>query len=130
MQIGEVAARTGLSLRTIRYYEEVGLIGPTTRSPGGFRLYADSDVARLEVVMQMKPLDFGVEDMRDLLGLLDDLAAAGADRPRVTGADDPALAALLERLAGYRAAVEERVHALHHRLAVAEGFAARLDKLA
>ena len=128
MQIGEVASRTGLSLRTIRYYEEVGLIGPTTRSPGGFRLYTDTDVARLEVIMQMKPLDFGVEDMRDLLGLLDDLAADGGTVG--PGPDDAARAALLERLGGYRAAVEDRVRALHRRLAVAEGFAARLDKLA
>ena len=43
-QIGEVAERTGLSLRTIRYYEEVGLLSPSGRTAGGFRLYADSDV--------------------------------------------------------------------------------------
>lgn len=121
MQIGEVASRTGLSLRTIRWYEEVGLIGPTTRSPGGFRLYADDDVARLGVIMQMKPLDFSLDDMRDLLGLLDDLAA--------TAVDDPARAALLDRLDGYRTGVDERVRALRDRLAVAERFRARLDGL-
>ena len=121
MQIGEVASRTGLSLRTIRWYEEVGLIGPTTRSPGGFRLYTDGDVARLEVIMQMKPLDFSLDDMRDLLGLLDALAT--------TAPDDPARADLLDRLGGYRSAVEERIRTLHDRLAVAEGFAARLGGL-
>lgn len=66
-QIGEVAARTGLSLRTIRYDEEVGVVPPSARSTGGFRLYAESDVARLELVMQMKPLDFSLDDLRDLL---------------------------------------------------------------
>src|SRR5690348_10590123 len=45
MQIGEVADRIGLSLRTIRYYEEVGLITPSARSPGGFRLYTEDDVS-------------------------------------------------------------------------------------
>lgn len=57
-QIGEVAERTGLSLRTIRYYEEVGLITPSARSQGGFRLYTEEDIARLGVVKAMKPLDF------------------------------------------------------------------------
>ena len=118
MQIGAVAARTGLSLRSIRWYEEVGLIGPTSRSPGGFRLYTEADVARIGVIMQMKPLDFSLEDMRDLLGLLDDLTA--------TPDGDPARAALLDRLGGYRSAVEERIRTLHDRLAVAEGFARRL----
>ena len=46
MQIGEVAERTGLSLRTIRYYEEVGLAVPSARSQGGFRLYTEPDVGR------------------------------------------------------------------------------------
>lgn len=47
MQIGEVADRTGLSLRTLRYYEEVGQVRPSTRTSGGFRLYSETDVARL-----------------------------------------------------------------------------------
>ncbi|CAM5727047.1 hypothetical protein SBADM41S_09163 [Streptomyces badius] len=46
MQIGEVAARTELSLRTIRHYEETGLVVPSARSRGGFRLYTEYDVAR------------------------------------------------------------------------------------
>ena len=44
MQIGEVAARTELSLRTIRHYEETGLVIPSARSQGGFRLYTETDV--------------------------------------------------------------------------------------
>jgi phage terminase Nu1 subunit (DNA packaging protein) len=45
MQIGEIAARTELSLRTIRHYEETGLVIPSARSQGGFRLYTENDVA-------------------------------------------------------------------------------------
>lgn len=75
MQIGEVATLTGLSLRTIRYYEEVGLVPPSARSAGGFRLYADEDVARLQLVKRMKPLDFSLEDMRELLEVIDALDA-------------------------------------------------------
>ncbi|MEU2349347.1 MerR family transcriptional regulator [Modestobacter sp. NPDC049651] len=109
MQIGEVAERIGLSLRTIRYYEEVGLAVPSARSDGGFRLYADDDVERLRVIMQMKPLGFSLEEMRELLELLD----AGDDA-------DPA------RLTAFRAQAAERVAALRARLATAEAFAARL----
>ena len=81
MQIGEVAERIGLSLRTIRYYEEVGLAVPSARSDGGFRLYAEADVERLRVIMQMKPLGFSVEEMRELLELLD--AGDAADPARL-----------------------------------------------
>ena len=45
MQIGEVAERVKLSLRTIRHYEEVGLVPPSARSKGGFRLYTEADVS-------------------------------------------------------------------------------------
>ena len=111
MQIGEVAERIGLSLRTIRYYEEVGLAVPSARSDGGFRLYVEDDVERLRVIMQMKPLGFSLEEMRELLGLLDADADADADPGR---------------LADFRAQAAERVETLRARLRTAEAFAARL----
>ena len=60
MQIGEVAEQVGLSLRTIRYYEEVGLVTPSSRTSGGFRLYTETEVARLRLVKRMKPLEFSL----------------------------------------------------------------------
>jgi len=118
MQIGEVAERTGLSLRTIRYYEEVGLVRPSSRTPGGFRLYTEPDVARLNLVKRMKPLGFSLEEMRDLLSALDELdASAGGESARE---------ALIDRLAAYRAAAEQRCAALREQLATAEAFAADL----
>jgi hypothetical protein len=65
-QIGQVAERTGLSLGTIRFYEENGLVVPTARTEGGFRLYSEDDVARLEVIKRMKPLGFTLEEMQEL----------------------------------------------------------------
>lgn len=112
LQIGQVAERTGLSLRTIRWYEEEGLVVPTTRTDGGFRLYSDDDVARLEVIKRMKPLGFALEEMRELLGLLADLDAGTGDRP-----------ALLDRLRTFHGAATARVTALREQLAVAQDFA-------
>lgn len=66
-QIGEVAERVGLSLRTIRYYEEIGLAPPSGRTEGGFRLYTDSDVERLALIKALKPLGMSLESMAELL---------------------------------------------------------------
>jgi DNA-binding transcriptional MerR regulator len=71
IQIGEVAERVGLSLRTIRYYEEVGLVSPSDRSQGGFRLYSEDDVQRLAVLKGMKPLGLSLREIRQLMDLLD-----------------------------------------------------------
>ena len=51
-RIGEVAERFGVSTRTLRYYEEVGLIVPSGKSPGGSRRYSDADITRIETVMR------------------------------------------------------------------------------
>lgn len=71
LQIGVVAERTGLSVRTLRHWDDVGLVGPSARSPGGFRLYTEADVARLLLVRRMKPLGFTLEEMAALLHAVD-----------------------------------------------------------
>ncbi|WP_017887467.1 MerR family DNA-binding transcriptional regulator, partial [Curtobacterium flaccumfaciens] len=53
MRIGELADRTGLSIRTVRHYDDVGLLHPTGRTEGGFRLYSDDDLHRLLVIRRM-----------------------------------------------------------------------------
>ncbi|MGA6161538.1 MerR family transcriptional regulator [Amycolatopsis magusensis] len=114
MQIGEVAERTRLSLRTIRYYEEVGLVVPSARSQGGFRLYTEPDIARLDLIKRMKPLGFQLEEMREVLAILD---PQPADQP----IDDPAA-----RLARYSANAEQACEDLRAKLRIAEEFAALL----
>jgi DNA-binding transcriptional MerR regulator len=114
MQIGEVAERTGLSLRTIRYYEEVGIVVPSARSQGGFRLYTEPDVQRLLLVKRMKPLGFQLEEMRDLLAILD-------PTPTSPTIDDSAT-----RLAEFTTTAEARCEDLRAKLASAEEFAAML----
>ncbi|MBF6434830.1 MerR family transcriptional regulator [Nocardia cyriacigeorgica] len=74
LQIGQVAERTELSIKTIRHYDEVGLVTPSARSAGGFRLYTAEDVTRLLVIRRMKPLGFTLAEMKELLDALDTLA--------------------------------------------------------
>ncbi|WP_345673549.1 MerR family transcriptional regulator [Yinghuangia aomiensis] len=119
MQIGEVAARTELSLRTIRHYEETGLVVPSARSQGGFRLYTEADVARLMVIRRMKPLGFSLDQMRDLLAATDQLDG-GSEVGPAEHAD------LLGRIATYERAATEQVERLRVQLARAEEFAATL----
>jgi DNA-binding transcriptional MerR regulator len=120
MHIGEVADRIGLSLRTIRYYEEVGLCRPSARTQGGFRLYTEADAARLQLIKDMKPLGFSLDEMRDLLGVLDRLD--DVETPGVTHEQ------LIERLAMYRVAADARCDALRGQLRIAESFAGTLRR--
>lgn len=117
-QIGEVAAAVALSLRTIRHYEEVGLVLPSGRTAGGFRLYTDDDIERLRLVKYMKPLDFTLEEMRELLSV----------RDRLTNAVDDERAELLERLAMYATAAETRCEKLREQLEAAETMAGTLKR--
>ncbi|MFE2760450.1 MerR family transcriptional regulator [Streptomyces halstedii] len=119
MQIGEVATRTELSLRTIRHYEETGLVTPSARSQGGFRLYTESDVARLMVIRRMKPLGFSLDEMRDLLEVTDRLDSG----EELSGGEREAL---LERVRAYERAAAERMEKLRVQLARAEEFTAAL----
>lgn len=70
-QIGEAAERAELSLRSVRYYEEMGLVAPESRTAGGFRLYTDEHVHRLQLIRRMKPLGFSLQEMRELLDARD-----------------------------------------------------------
>jgi DNA-binding transcriptional MerR regulator len=109
-QIGSVANAVGLSLRTIRHYEEVGVVVPSGRSAGGFRLYTDRDIDRLRLVKKMKPLDFTLEEVGDILHLLDALGGEPDDETR---------ASLGARLDMYAALAAERCERRREQLAAA-----------
>ncbi len=89
---------------------------PSARTKGGFRLYTEPDVARLNVVKRMKPLGFSLDETRDLLAALDALDEAVVNRR----------ADLVERLETYRSAAEQRCSELRAELATAEAFSADL----
>jgi DNA-binding transcriptional MerR regulator len=66
--IEQVAARTGLTKRTLRYYEEIGLLPPAGRTEGNYRRYTDEDIERLERIKKLRDLlGFSLNDIRALL---------------------------------------------------------------
>lgn len=115
MHIGEVAERTSLSLRTLRHYDEIGLIVPSGRTEGGFRLYTEEDVARIMLVRRMKPLGYSLDEMRTVLTAVGELAR------------DPASAKHAATIRAIREVAETRREKLVEQVAMAEEF---LDQLA
>lgn len=118
MQIGEVAERTALSIRTLRHYDSVGLVVPSARSAGGFRLYTEADVERLLVIRRMKPLEFTLAEMGELLAALDVLGNGDAD--------DEGRAAATQFVDECHDKALDRCETLRRHLAYGEEFAALL----
>ena len=114
MHIGVVAERTGMSLRTLRHYDEVGLLVPSARTEGGFRLYTRADVERLLLIRRMKPLGFTLEEMADLLAAAE-ILKVDADNAEARG-----------RLDDYLRSAEERRDKLARTLDMADEFIALL----
>ncbi|GAA1333371.1 MerR family transcriptional regulator [Brachybacterium rhamnosum] len=117
LHIGAVAERTELSLRTLRHYDEIGLVNPSERSEGGFRLYSDADVERILLIRRMKPLDFTLEQMRELLDITHQVAQP----------DAPLEAR--QKLQEIEAIAIERRSALERKVAMADEFLSRLRDL-
>lgn len=78
MNIGDVATRAGLPTKTIRYYEDIGLI-QAVRDANGYRTFSDADVHKLTFVARARTLGFSINDCRALLALWEDRARASAD---------------------------------------------------
>ncbi len=82
MNIGDIAQRTGLPAKTIRYYEEIGLVTPR-REANGYRVFDDKDIHRLTFLARARALGFPIEDCRTLLALYKDDTRASADVKRI-----------------------------------------------
>lgn len=78
MNIGDAAAKSGLPAKTIRYYEEIGLVRPVRRD-NGYRHYSEQDVHRLRFLSRARGLGFSIEECRQLLSLYEDRNRASAD---------------------------------------------------
>jgi DNA-binding transcriptional MerR regulator len=67
LQVGELARRTGLTVRTLHHYDEIGLLKPSGHTEAGYRLYTAADVERLQQVLSLRSLGFSLEEVRDCL---------------------------------------------------------------
>ncbi|WIB28055.1 MerR family transcriptional regulator [Curtobacterium sp. MCSS17_015] len=113
IHIGEVAERTGLSQKTIRDYDAAGVLHPSGRSDGGFRLYSEADVERLLMVRRMKPLGFSLNE-----------AAILVDAVRVLDEANPEMdvTAVRSRVAAFIRDAETRREHLDEQLEMVDEF--------
>lgn len=118
MHIGEVAARTELSLRSLRHWDEVGLLRPSGRTDGGFRLYTEADVEKVFVIRRMKPLGFTLDEMGAAMRDLETI------RDHAVGGHVSAEAR--QRLAALVTEATTRRQKLESQLAMADEFIAQL----
>ncbi len=105
MKVGALAKRTGLSVRTLHYYDEIGLLSPSAHSEGGHRLYTAADIARLQQIKSLRQLGFSLEQTRECLSRPDyspqRVIAAHLARLREQIALQQRLCAWLEQIAGW-----------------------------
>lgn len=86
-RIGEAAQRAGVSERTLRYYEEIGLVAPAAHSPGGNRRYGEAEIARVLRIRELQELmGFNLDEIREVLSTEDRLEAL---RSRWRASADP-----------------------------------------
>ncbi|WIM67782.1 MerR family transcriptional regulator [Corynebacterium breve] len=120
LKIGEVTQLTGLSDSTLRHYDSVGLISPSKRSAGGFRLYDDRDVQRILLIRRMKPLGFSLDQMRDFLDAADVVRGESSASERAQAE---------ATIAGIREEAHARYAKLQKQIGYAEDFLGTIDAL-
>lgn len=67
LKVGDLAKQTGVSVRTLHYYDEIGLLSPSCRTESGYRLYATQDIVRLQKIVSLRQIGFSLEEIRDCL---------------------------------------------------------------
>lgn len=112
MNIGEAKAFSGLPVKTIRYYEDIGLITPA-RAPNGYRDFADDEVHKLIFLAHARSLGFSIEECRELLGLYKDKDRASADVKRIAAAHLAEIERKLTELEAMRKTLSHLVRNCH-----------------
>ena len=103
MRIGDLAKRAGTTMRTIRYYEERGLIEPARRTKGGFRLYHEEEVRRLRLIRSLQVLDMPLAQVKAFFDQRPRGRAAAEIAPALQGVLQDQLRDMERRIAEYRA---------------------------
>jgi Cu(I)-responsive transcriptional regulator len=112
MNIGEASEHSGLPVKTIRYYEDIGLVRPL-RSENGYRDFVDSDLQRLKFLQRSRSLGFSIDECRELLSLYEDRNRASADVKAITHAKIREVDRKIEELRSLRKVLSELVTACH-----------------
>ena len=112
MNIGRAERLCGLPAKTIRYYEEIGLVVPQRRD-NGYRDYAETDVRKLQFLQRARGLGFSVEDCRALLSLYEDRNRASADVKSIAVAHLARIDRKIAELESLRHALAHLVEACH-----------------
>jgi len=107
MKIGEAASASGVSAKTIRYYETAGLIATANRSAGGYRVYTQADVFTLRFIKRARELGFSIERIRRLLDLWQDKSRASRDVKRLALDHIAEIRAKIAAMTSMRDAVQE-----------------------
>jgi DNA-binding transcriptional MerR regulator len=104
-KVGELAARTGLTVRTLHHYDEIGLLSPGDRSHAGYRRYDDADIERLQRILFFRELGFGLDEIRKVM------ADGGTDASAHLRRQHAMLLDRIARLKRMAAAVEKAMEA-------------------
>jgi Cu(I)-responsive transcriptional regulator len=112
MNIGEASEHSGLPVKTIRYYEDIGLVRPL-RSENGYRDFVDTDLQRLKFLQRARSLGFSIEECRELLSLYEDRNRASADVKAITHAKIREVDRKIDELRSLRKVLSELVTACH-----------------
>ena len=107
MNIGEAARASGVSAKTIRYYEAAGLIATAVRSTSGYRVYTQADMLTLRFIKRARELGFSIERIRRLLDLWQDKSRASRDVKRLALDHIAEIRAKIAATTSMRDAVEE-----------------------
>jgi len=109
MNISQVAIRSGLPAKTIRYYEDIGLIKPL-RDANGYRAFRDSDHHKLTFLGRARALGFSIQDCRTLLALWEDKSRASADVRALAQGHLTSIEAKIADLTALRGTLAHLVH--------------------
>lgn len=112
MNIGEVAAESGLPAKTIRYYEDIGLVRPA-RTTNGYRDFADADIHKLRFLARARSLGFTIEDCRALMALYEDRGRASADVKAVAEQHLDQIARKIDELEAMRGTLAHLIDKCH-----------------
>ena len=109
LTIGQLARRIGINPKTVRYYEDIGLLPPAPRTESGYRLYGDDALQRLQLIRRAKLLGLSLKDTRDLVEFAVD-GTCGDFRQRILALIEPRLVEVDRRMEELKAFKADLLH--------------------